>query len=100
MSPAGLEITIPVFSRSKTLLRSALDRTATGIDVCYYHHHRRRRRLPGLGLMACSDSEFNFSEFMNLWTIGRTPWTGDRPDGRPLPTQDNTTQKDADTSVS
>jgi hypothetical protein len=45
----------------------------------YHHHHhhhhrrRRRRRLQGLDLMACSDSEFNFSEFMNLWTFGRTP---------------------------
>jgi hypothetical protein len=33
------------------------------------------------------------------WTIqtyGRTPWTSDQPVARPLPTQDNTTQKDAD----
>jgi hypothetical protein len=30
---------------------------------------------------------------MNLfWTFGRTPWTGDQPDARPLPTQDNTRQ--------
>jgi len=34
--------------------------------------------------MACSDSEFNFSEFMNLWTFGRTPWMGDQPDVRNL----------------
>jgi hypothetical protein len=26
----------------------------------------------------------------------RTPWTSDQPVARPLPTQDNTTQKDAD----
>jgi hypothetical protein len=26
-------------------------------------------------------------------TFGRTPWPGDQPDARPLPTQDNTTQK-------
>jgi hypothetical protein len=25
------------------------------------------------------------------------PWTGDQPDARPLPVQDNTTEKDADT---
>jgi len=36
----------------------------------YHHHHHRRRRLQGLGLMACSDSEFNVSEFTNLWTFG------------------------------
>jgi hypothetical protein len=36
----------------------------------------------------------------NLWLcldIGRTPWTGEQPDVRPLPTQDNTTQKKTDT---
>jgi hypothetical protein len=59
--------------------------------TCYYHR-RRRRRLQGLGLMACSDSEFNFSEFMNLRTFSWTPWMGDQPNARPLPTQDNTTQ--------
>jgi hypothetical protein len=35
-----------------------------------------------------------------LWisqTMGRTPWTDDRPDARPLPTQDNTTHRNADT---
>jgi hypothetical protein len=30
-------------------------------------------------------------------TFGRTPWPGGQPDARPLPTQDNTTQKHADT---
>jgi hypothetical protein len=59
----------------------------------HHHHHRRRRRLQVLGLMACSDSEFNFSEFMKLRTFGTTPWTGDQPDVRPLPTQDRTIQK-------
>jgi hypothetical protein len=33
----------------------------------------------------------------SIWTFGRTPWTGDQPDARPLPTQDNTTQKNGDT---
>jgi len=32
-----------------------------------------------------------------LWTFGRTPWTGDQPGARPLPIQDNTTQKNPDT---
>jgi hypothetical protein len=31
--------------------------------------------------------------------VGRTPWMGDRPAARPLPTQDNTTKKNADTSM-
>jgi hypothetical protein len=38
---------------------------------------------------------------MNLFlTFGRTPWTGDQPDARPLPTQDTTTQKNAYTHTS
>jgi hypothetical protein len=29
-------------------------------------------------------------QFLNPKTVGRTPWTGNQPDARPLPTQDNT----------
>jgi hypothetical protein len=29
-------------------------------------------------------------QFLNLYTIGRSPWTGDQPDARPLPTQRTT----------
>jgi hypothetical protein len=31
------------------------------------------------------------SQFLNLYTVGRTPWTGDQPVARPLHKQDNTT---------
>jgi hypothetical protein len=34
---------------------------------------------------------------LHIETFCRTPGTGDQPDARPLPTQDNTTQKHADT---
>jgi hypothetical protein len=34
--------------------------------------------------------------FLELFRHSRTPWTSDQPVARPLPTQDNTTQKDAD----
>jgi hypothetical protein len=34
---------------------------------------------------------------LHIETFGRTPWPGDQPDARPLPTQNNTTQKHADT---
>jgi len=54
------------------------------------HHHRRRRQ--GLGLMASSNSEFDFAEFFNLWTFGRAPWTGAQPDTRHVHIQDNTIQ--------
>jgi len=38
------------------------------------------------------------SELMNLFGhFGRTPWTGDQTDAKPLSTQKNTTQKNADT---
>jgi hypothetical protein len=43
----------------------------------------------GLGLLSCSGSEFIFWNLWIYWTVGRTPWTGDRPDKRPLPTQDS-----------
>jgi hypothetical protein len=29
-------------------------------------------------------------QFLNLYTVGRTPWTGDQPVARPLPTQRKT----------
>jgi hypothetical protein len=50
-----------------------------------YHHHLPSRFRP----TACSGSEV----YESTWTFGRTPWTGDQPDARPLPTQDNTIQK-------
>jgi hypothetical protein len=50
-----------------------------------------------LGLLACSGSEFIFWNFRIHWTVCRTPWTGDRPNSKTLPTQVNTTQKNADT---
>jgi hypothetical protein len=34
---------------------------------------------------------------LHIETFGKTPWPGDQPDARPLPTQDNTTQKHGDT---
>jgi hypothetical protein len=45
----------------------------------------------GLGLLACSGFRTYFSEtYESIWTVGKTPCAGDRPDARPLPTQDNT----------
>jgi hypothetical protein len=40
---------------------------------------------------------FTFYLFMSILAVGRTPWTGDQPGAMPLPTQDDTTQKNADT---
>jgi hypothetical protein len=34
---------------------------------------------------------------LHIEALGRTPWPEDQPDARPLLTQDNTTQKHADT---
>jgi hypothetical protein len=32
-------------------------------------------------------------QFLNLYTVGRTPWTGDQPVARPLPTHRTTQQR-------
>jgi len=52
-----------------------------------HHHHRRRRRrrLSRIRRLGLFGSEFIFWNLWIYWTIGRTPWTGDRPDARPLP---------------
>jgi hypothetical protein len=34
---------------------------------------------------------------LHIETFGKAPWPGDQPNARPLPTQDNTTQKHVDT---
>jgi hypothetical protein len=52
-----------------------------------------------LGLMACSDSDLNFSEFMNLWIFGRAPWRGDQPHARPLPTRRTTQHRKTRTHI-
>jgi hypothetical protein len=52
--------------------------------------------LQGLGQRTVPVQNFNFWTYESIWTFGRTPWTGDQPDARPLPTRDNTTQKNAD----
>jgi hypothetical protein len=45
----------------------------------------------GLGLLVCSGLRIYFLKLMNLFrTVGRTPWMGDRPDARPLPTHTHT----------
>jgi hypothetical protein len=49
--------------------------------------------LQGIGQRPVPFQKFNFWTYESIWTFGRTPWTGDHPDARPLPTQDNTTQK-------
>jgi hypothetical protein len=45
--------------------------------------------LDGLGYLASSHSEL-IMKLWNLWTVGRTLWTGDQPIARPLPIQVNT----------
>jgi hypothetical protein len=58
-----------------------------------YHHHHHHHHSNYRPFTACSDSEFNFWTLWIFWIVGRTPWMGDQPDARPLPTQDNTTQR-------
>jgi hypothetical protein len=39
-------------------------------------------------------------QFVNLYTIGRTPWTGDQPVARPLPTHTTTRTQNKRTQTS
>jgi hypothetical protein len=34
--------------------------------------------------------DLDFFSFLILYAVGRTPWRGDQPVARPLPTQDDT----------
>jgi hypothetical protein len=44
----------------------------------------------GVGFLACFDFRTYFSEtYKSIWRVIRTPWTGNRPDTKPLPTQDS-----------
>jgi hypothetical protein len=53
-----------------------------------------------LGLLACSGFRTYFSEnYESIWTVGRTPWTGDRPDARHLPTYRTTRHKKTRTHI-
>jgi hypothetical protein len=49
--------------------------------------------LQGIGQRPIPVQKFNFWTYESVRTFSRTPWTGDQPDAKPLPTQDNTTQK-------
>jgi hypothetical protein len=39
-------------------------------------------------------------QFLNLYTVGRTPWTGDQPVARPLPTRRTTQTQNKRTQTS
>jgi hypothetical protein len=53
----------------------------------------------GLGLLACSGSEFIFWNLWIYWTVGRTPWMGDRPEARPLLTHRTTQHRETQTHI-
>jgi len=75
------------------LLAEYLLQAENSADNCF---NFRCCMFHGLGPLTCSYSELT-SETVNAFRhFGRTPWTGDRPIARPIPTQDSTTQKYAD----
>jgi hypothetical protein len=43
--------------------------------------------------LTCSESDLTSGSMNPFRHFGRTPWTGDRPIAKPLPTQERTTQK-------
>jgi hypothetical protein len=71
MLQVGYEPTIPVFEQAKTV--HALDRAAT-MTIC-------------LSMAVLSFvGPWSLFQFLNIYKVGRTPWTGDQPVARPLPT--------------
>jgi hypothetical protein len=74
MPRAEFETTTPAFERAKTV--HALDRAATviGLRCCI---HSSMALQPFVGSRP-------FFSFVILYTIGRTPWTGDQPVASPL----------------
>jgi hypothetical protein len=54
-----------------------------------------------ISLWPCSPCvTWPFFPFLNLYTVGRTPWTGDQPVARPLPTQRTTQTQNKHTQTS
>jgi hypothetical protein len=53
-------------------------------------------RLVGIVRLRTKTTEFSF----NLYTVGRTPWTGDQPVAKPLPTHGTTQTQNKRTQTS
>jgi hypothetical protein len=71
-------------------LRSPLPEFDYFLRICrYYTFHE-------LGPLACFCSELTSETLSHFRQFGRTPWTRDQPNARPLPTQDSTTEKNVD----
>jgi hypothetical protein len=60
----------------------------------HHHHHHLHHRISRIRPLGLFRFRTYFLKLMNV--LDRNPLTGDRPDARPLPTEDNTTQKNAD----
>jgi hypothetical protein len=75
--------------------RTLTTRTARRIqtDVHYFFFLKKKALTVLSGHLAYPNGLLD----LHIETFGRTPWPGDQPDARPLPTQVNTTQKHADT---
>jgi hypothetical protein len=59
-----------------------------GMKWCDTRRHHHLSRIRPLGLFPFRTY---FSEnYESIWKIGRTPWTGDEPNARPIPTQRTT----------
>jgi len=119
MPRAGFEPTIPGFERSNNM--RALDSAASVNGRTFLHlftimlqetivpyecadepahiihHHHHHHQFQGRPSWPVAIQNFNFRNLQIYLTFGTTPWTEDRPDARPLPSPDNTTQKKANT---
>jgi hypothetical protein len=90
MPRVRIEPTIPVFQRTKTF--HALDRAATVIGPtikCQAWTSLGRN----LSMYLCSTALVELwplFQFLNLYRVGKTPWKGDQPVARSLPTHRTT----------
>jgi hypothetical protein len=58
-----------------------------------YHHHHHHHHQHLWALQSMMKLGLCFYGFLIVQTVGRTPWAGDQPVTRPLPTQDNTNKE-------
>jgi hypothetical protein len=84
------ELTISkiTFIRMLCILRcmSLLCKYVRRSQQLYHHHHHNQYQWPYSPLLGPG----RFFSFVIRYTVGRTPWTGDQPVARPLPTHRTT----------
>jgi hypothetical protein len=77
-----------------------------GVVIYVTHHFTNSVNiiivLSAVSLWLCSPfvGPWPLFQFLNLYTVGRAPWTGDKPVARPLPTHRRTQTQNKRTQIS